>query len=544
LTKTERFKILLEKGYLPEELPPSFNTEHLARYRESVAKKWAKIPKEYPKTNNEIYSIPRIKHSRRNLSVANPISQFYLSKLIADNWIEIRIHLKRSEYSIEVPEIEKDGKRAISKPDFPLTSLRENKISANFDHALVSDISRFYGTLYTHAVPWALHTKLWCKNNLYNSSYKKSLGARLDKAVQRGQDNQTIGIPVGPDTSRVISEIVGVAIDGHVQNVLDLDKNRALRHIDDWYIGFDNAGEAEDAVAELSIACRNFELELNAEKTKTFNASAFVDNIWPSELSGHTFKPTEKGQQKSLEHFFIKAFHFAKDYPKQNVLSYAVEITQSIQVQKQNWEYYETFLLKIARSNPTTIPKIVEIFVSYKNDGYKIGNTRIKKFIKDLIRKNAPVAHHAEVAWALFLAKSLKLSLSSAEAQAVCELESSICALLALDLQSNELFEGPLDTTIWRQSLNPQGLLSKLWLLAYEADLKGWLNGDPATFVNDNPYFKVLKSKKISFYDTTKNVTHIKKKKRWGSSKIPTASTLSSEEHFILGTFSPSISLD
>jgi hypothetical protein len=444
VTKTERFKVLLGKGYFPEELPPSFNTLHLAKHRESIAKVWAGISAKYPKTNNEIYSNPRIKHLRRNLAITNPISQLHLSKLIADNWIEIHKYLKRSKYSIEVPEIEEGGKRAISKPDFPLTARQKNTISANFDHALVSDISRFYGTLYTHAIPWALHTKKWCKNNLNKPIYKKSLGALLDKAVRSGQDNQTIGIPVGPDTSRVISEIVGVAIDGQVQNALNLDRSRAFRHVDDWYIGFDNAGEAEDAVAELATACRDFELELNSEKTKTFNASAFVEDVWPAELSGHTFKSTEKGQENSLEHFFVKAFHFAKEYPRHNVLNYAVRITQGLQVQKQNWDGYETFLLKIARSNPTTIPQVVEIFVSYNNDGYEIGRTRIEKFIKDLIRKNAPVAHHAEVAWALFLAKALKLSLSNSEAKSVCELESSICALLALDLKEKNFSKDPL----------------------------------------------------------------------------------------------------
>ena len=168
--------------------------------------------------------------------------------------------------------------------------MRQNEISANYDHGLVSDVSRFYGTLYTHAVPWALHKKSWCKRNLHSPAYERSLGARIDKAVRKGQDNQTIGIPVGPDTSRIISEIVGVAIDQNVQESLKLDKNRAFRHIDDWHIGFDSAGEAEDAIANLATACRNFELELNAEKTRTFNATSFMNNIWPTELREYRFE--------------------------------------------------------------------------------------------------------------------------------------------------------------------------------------------------------------------------------------------------------------
>ena len=57
-----------------------------------------------------------------------------------------------------------------------------------------------------------------------------------------------------------------------------------------------------------------------------------------------------------------------------------------------------------------------------------------------------------------------------------------------------------------------------MWLLAYEADLKGWLNGIPRNFVDNDSYFNILKSKKISFYDVNRNVTHIQKQKPKGYS--------------------------
>jgi hypothetical protein len=98
-------------------------------------------------------------------------------------------------------------------------------------------------------------------------SFNTSLGNRLDVAVRKGQDNQTLGIPVGPDTSRILAEIIGVSIDQYVRENLGIDQTRAFRNIDDWYIGFDNAGEAEDAIATLATGCRMFELELNADKT-------------------------------------------------------------------------------------------------------------------------------------------------------------------------------------------------------------------------------------------------------------------------------------
>ena len=514
MKKSDRFKSLMEAGYFPEELPPPFHTSDLAKYRESVSKAWSSVPGQYPKTTHEIYSNPRIKRVRRNLAIVNPIAQLHLSQLVADHWVDIRKHLKTSDYSIEIPEIESGRSRAVTPPDFALVALRRTEISAAFDHALVSDISRFYGTLYTHAIPWALHGKRWCKKNLNNKPlFEASLGARLDKAVCKGQDNQTIGIPVGPDTSRIISEIVGVAIDHHVQKTLKLDPTRAFRHVDDWYIGFDNAGEAEDAVATLATRCRDYELELNAEKTRTLHASSSVDSLWPTELREYRFRGNASGQVRSLEHYFTKAFQFANENPDQNVLDYAVKRTKTVRILRNNWRSYETFLLKAARSNSTVIPAVVEILVSYNHNGYALGRDRIAKLIEDLVRKNAPLAHHAEVAWALFLAKALRLRISKGASKAVSGLESSVCGLLALDLDQNGLFDGALDASLWRQSMTPQGLRSHMWLLAYEADLKGWLKGSPTDFVDNDSYFNALKSKGISFYDVKRNVTHIRKQK-------------------------------
>ncbi|MBS4047884.1 MAG: RNA-directed DNA polymerase [Alphaproteobacteria bacterium] len=517
MSKSARFKSLLQQGYFPEELPPPFHTSDLARFREHVFASWQAINQDYPKSMHETFSIPRIKKSRRNLAIINPVAQLHLSKLISDEWKLIHKHLRKSKHTIEIPTIENDKDRAVSPPDFHLLSLRRDEISANYDHALISDISRFYGTLYTHAIAWSLHTKSWCKANLNNHAiYKPTLGNRLDVAVRKGQDNQTIGIPVGPDTSRIISEIIAVSIDEIVQQKLNLDPESAFRHVDDWYIGFNTSGEAESATAILASACRDFELELNAEKTQTVSGPLTTDNVWPSELRRMRLArgPSEIA---SIDHYFAKAFMYSKEYPDQNVLDYAVKRARQFSVTRQSWPSFENYLLKSARANPTVIPTVVQILISYNAHkppaDYPIKKDRVTKLINDLIAKHSPMGHHSEVAWALFLAKGLQVKISQSSANSVSVLESSACALLALDLRQMGLIDGVLNTVTWQQSMTPQGLWSNMWLLAYEADLKGWLAGNPANFVSLDRYFSVLKIKKISFYDIKKNVKHIRKQK-------------------------------
>lgn len=513
MSKTNRLRALLARGYFPEELlPPPFETVDFAKYRTAIGTAWAALPNVYPKTSPEIYSSPKQQGWRRDFSVVSPIAQYHVAKLVADNWTTIKKHVAQS-YSSEPLAIRVDGRRSVPKPDFELVRLRHAEVTAMYDYILIADISRFYGTLYTHAIPWALHSKVWCKTHLNNKPvYDASLGAKLDFAVRRGNDNQTLSIPVGPDTSRVLSEIVASSVDASLRKKLKLTNVRAIRHVDDWFIGFDTLGDAEAAVSVLSASCRDFQLEIHPEKTRCVHVPREVSPIWSSTLRNLKLETGKHDQRRSIDHFFNQAFHFAGMYPKENVLSYAVSRSRRTRVRNENWAFYETHLLKAARANATTLPAIVAIFASYNAWGYPVNKKRIAKLIEDLIRNSAPSAFHAEVAWALFLAKALKITLKAKPLAPVSELESSVCALIALDLRSLGLIDGQLNTSLWQQSMNDAGLTSNMWLLAYEAELKGWLKGATA-YVDAHPYFSELKKRDVSFYNVKKNVTDISKLK-------------------------------
>lgn len=507
-TPSTRLRALLATGYFPEELPPPFTTESFARFRRSIGVAWSALPAHYPKSVPDLYSGPRHHGWRRDFALVNPVAQYHVAKLIADNWVDIVKHTGNT-YSAEALRISEDGARAVPKPDFELVRLRHLEITAQFDYVLVADISRFYGTLYTHAIPWALHTKAWCKTYLNTPAFRATLGDKLDLAVRRGNDNQTLGVAVGPDTSRILSEIVIAAVDEVLRAKLGLSRDRAVRHVDDWYIGFDTLGEAEAARAVLSAACRDFQLEIHPEKTRCVHVEMEGASPWPAALRSINIASGGAAQRRSLEHFFSEAFRFAREYPSENVSLFAVSRSRQFAVKPENWHIYETYLLKAARANATTLPAIVQIFASYRRSGFTLGTTRIGKLIEDVVRSCAPMAFHAEVAWALFLAKVLAIQLPAASLAPVSELDSAVCALLALDLQSRGLIDGALDVSLWQQSMNTAGLGSNMWLLAYEADLKGWLTPS-APFVEADPYFRELKSRSISFYNIKKNVKDIK----------------------------------
>ena len=346
LNKTKRLHALLASGYFPKELPPPFNTRDLAKYRKSVGEAWNN-GNDYPKSKPEIFTVPRIGNWRRDLSIVNPVAQFYLSSLIADEWVEIRKHINKNSFSAQHLEIADDKTRSIEEPDFRLLSMLKSEISGMYDYALVSDISRFYGTLYTHAIPWALHGKSHCKAILDTAAYKDLLGTKLDRAVRKGNENQTAGIPIGPDTSRILSEMIVSEVDHKLTEKLELKKSGAIRNVDDWFIGFDTLSQAEENIAILSSECNFFQLEIHPEKTKSVELTKLFSPLWTDELLSLVIPKSGKAQQRKMEHFFELAFDLSIKHVDANVLKFAITLVRSWKVEKSNWRIFENFLLSV-----------------------------------------------------------------------------------------------------------------------------------------------------------------------------------------------------
>ena len=94
----------------------------------------------------------------------------------------------------------------------------------------------------------------------------------------------------------------------------------------------------------------------------------------------------------------------------------------------------------------------------------------------------------------------------------ISTVQSSVCALVALDLARAGLLRGSMDTGMWSASLTPAGLRGPLWLLAYEAARKNWLISPQPGFLANDDFFGPMLASNIVFYDETKHVTPLIRK--------------------------------
>jgi hypothetical protein len=422
-----------------------------------------------------------------------------LCKELMDNWAAISPRVGGTPLAATAPDFKTAG-RAIDgkwpqggRPDFALDS----RIGKRF--ILQTDINRFYGSIYTHSIAWALHTKSVAKAN----RGLNLLGNKIDYWVRMGQDQQTVGIPIGPDTSLVLAELIMHRCDEALLN--RLPRIKGYRFIDDYELSFRTRTEAEDAYHILEACLAEYELVLNAKKTEICELPLPLEKPWATELKLFEFRDSQAGQAAGLSNYFSKAFLLHAEYPGDTVLQFAVACLRSINVLPANWAMFQKLLLLCVIPEPASLPYVLEQIIVRKNAGAGPILGELEEIVNDLIRDHSHLRHSSEVANAAWACLALGLHLGDDAVEAISQCDDPVVALLALHCEQEALVSKPLDKTLWTSHMTAEALYDEFWLLAYEANCKGWLpSAGGADHVAGDPNFGFLKTNNVRFYDTSR----------------------------------------
>lgn len=488
----------------------------LARYRRSLFQDWTAVGvlDDYNKFRSrpEQFTIPRYGSARRRVTIPNPINFYRLAATIADGWIEIRDHISKSRITEFRPILDAEGPRSVFKLDFGIIDTRSAEILSDYDFAFKTDITRFYHSIYTHSIAWALYGKGWVKQNRFTTKFKASLGNILDIELRKGQEDQSIGMPIGPDTSRILSEVVAVGLERELQPLLSELDRRSVRYVDDFVIGFDE-GESEDQVAAaIEAAMSHYELDINVTKTRILGKRGLDSVEWVAELRAcHVSSAVPERQRADLERFFALALFYAAENEKEAVLKWAMKRARSFRISDANTSIFFDYMIRLCRKSLSTLPILAQALIEARSTGKNIPMGRVEKFICDVIRVHSPVGHAFEVSWSLFIAKGLRIQLERARLADVFKLESSLCALILMDLNARGLVSGGIDETTWLPYGTVDGLVSPMWLLAYEAVRKGWWADGRRAYVETHPLFGPMLRRGVFFYDENRNVPRLRR---------------------------------
>jgi len=238
---------------------------------------------------------------------------------------------------------------------------RSIALSLRFNHMIQTDITDCYGSIYTHSIAWALHSKSTAKNQRNN---KKLIGNIIDSQIQDMRYGQTNGIPQGSVLMDFIAEIVLGYIDSRISESLEVFFRKAkrpaqfqiLRYRDDYRIFTNNQEDGAEIVKVISKEMIDIGLKLSSAKTKSSN-EIIISSIKPDKLSWLYRKQVSSNIQKQS----LIVHDHSLQHPNSGSLKRALsELRKEIKIQsKLNLRYIDpepiiAIITDIACRNPGT----------------------------------------------------------------------------------------------------------------------------------------------------------------------------------------------
>lgn len=320
---TDDYLRVLLTETLPYEVPLIFSNDGLYEFYKYVNKGDSSLIPEFFKSilgikkenSSKIpfqYKISKDTHSVRVLNLVHPAIQFEFTKFYQQYDAYITYLCSKSEFSLRYPKkvasavyrannsdvyevleeelnplkhekIELDGedkKNQFSSNYFSykqfnmlykfFESTELIRLEKKFPYMVSLDVSRCFDTIYTHSISWAVKGKDYSKQHHKDSN---DFSEDFDILIRKANDNETNGIVIGPEFSRVFSEIIFQKIDQIINDNLR-DKYNYIhnkdysirRYVDDFFLFSVNKLVEDNVKKEVINSLWEYKFRINPAK--------------------------------------------------------------------------------------------------------------------------------------------------------------------------------------------------------------------------------------------------------------------------------------
>ena len=499
---------LIRSAYLPEEIPPAITSKNFAEfckneYQHLIADN---ILRNKTVTQFDTFTAPVAAKGRRNFALVHPLSQLRFSLLITEHRVAIRRIISGSGISLYLTDESPKDHRAFSGLHFESWGPRRQHIYSECHFILKADISRFFHTIYTHSIPWAVLGKSKTKHMLQHDrkSLEKHWSHKLDMALQACQSRETFGIPVGPDTSRIVAEILLAGVESDEKLVDLIVSQPSCRLVDDYTIGFNEESSARSALSALRDALWGFNLQLNEEKTTIASARDPIDERWKHEfLSLRVADRNSKTQESDIYRLVDMTLHFCANANSGQPATFACRRIARLSRIERNFGIIVDALFRLSREFPSCISHVAEFLINNQSlcDDTKI-KTRIKRWVTATIQTHLSHGHDYEVAWALVISGVLRIPVDKEVMELFDRVPNSVVFAVLGMLHERGLLLFPLSNWPWRAQFRRSGLYGEHWLPFYEAVLRNWTKDKKiVSAVKSHPIFSKMLAQRVTFLE-------------------------------------------
>jgi RNA-directed DNA polymerase len=260
-------------------------------------------------------------------------------------------------------------------------------LAMDYNYVLHTDITDCYGSIYTHSISWAIHTKVEAKKK--KNRIKKSLiGVAIDNHLQDMSYGQTNGIPQGSALMDFIAEIVLGYVDLLLSEKLaslGIVDFKILRYRDDYRIFTNNSLDAEHIAKELSETLTELGMKLNADKTIA-SGDIIKSSIKPDKRYWISNKRIADNKQKWLIQLYLLSDKFPNSGTVDTQMREFLKVLEKSKKKDYNLETLISLITEISLRNPRVVPTaiaIISLFISRidnKNERLRIADKIKSKY--------------------------------------------------------------------------------------------------------------------------------------------------------------------
>ena len=377
--KEAREFLLKPESYINYDLPVYFSFQELLNKVDNTlnGKNLSDFkksnPRDYDDVNYRILNNKDGKYSWRPFQLINPALYVSLVHRITekDNWVLIKKRFKdfRKNDKIEchsLPMISETDKKTDKESQiltwWQMTEQKSLTLSLDYRYLLQTDITDCYGSIYTHSIPWSIHTKKEAKKK-ENRNNNSLIGVAIDNHLQDMSYGQTNGIPQGS----VIMDFIAEMVLGYVDELLTkklsnlkITNYKILRYRDDYRVFTNNPFEAEQITKTLSELLTDVGLKINGHKTEA-SENVIKSSIKPDKRYWIINQRMTGNKQKWLIQLYLLSEAFPNSGTLETQMREFLEVIKKSKRKDTNVETLISLVTEIAFKNPRVVPPAIAI---------------------------------------------------------------------------------------------------------------------------------------------------------------------------------------
>lgn len=164
-------------------------------------------------------------------------------------------------------------------------SYRYQRAEKKYQHLCRLDLQSCFDSIYTHSFSWAVNGG----KDVYKEIFPfpnddRTFGGAFDHLMQKMNNNETNGIVIGPEFSRIFAEVILQYVDTITESKALSEKGLRLkkdyeiyRYVDDYFIFYNEPKVLEEVRAILIETLQEYKLRFGSDKNGDFNCPVITD---------------------------------------------------------------------------------------------------------------------------------------------------------------------------------------------------------------------------------------------------------------------------